>query len=295
MTDAPHEPDARDRKVRRIILIEGFANATMVATKVGVGMSTGSLAIIADAIHSVTDVLNNALAWLVIRVSASPADSDHPYGHRKFESLAVFVLATLLVVLAFELLVAALTREQSTVGGGPVALTLMLATLGINLALASWQRRWAQRLDSDILHADASHTLSDALTTVAVIVGWQLSVYGLPWLDRVAAVAVAGIVLWLAYGLFKRAVPILVDEAALDAAHVTGELNSLDGVRSVQHVRSRRIGTRLSVDLELCVDPALTIAGADSLRKKAEARLIARFGDIDAVIALVPGLNGERA
>lgn len=288
MTHTQIDPGLRDRQVRRVIIIEGLANATMVATKLAVGMSTGSLAIIADAVHSVTDVLNNGLAWLVMRVSSRPADHNHPYGHRKFESLAVFVLATLLVVIAFELLVAALKRETTAVSGGAFALTLMIGTLAVNLSLARWQRGWALRLDSDILHADATHTFADALTTVAVIVGWQLSIHVLPWLDHVTAVAVAGIVLWLAYGLFRRAVPILVDEAALDAGDIAGELVSLDGVLGIRHVRSRRVGTRLSVDLEMLVDPSLTIAGADRLRREADARLRARFGDVDAVIALVP-------
>lgn len=295
MTAAHIEPGHRDGQVRRVIIIEGLANAAMVVTKLSVGLSTGSLAIIADAVHSVTDVLNNAIAWLVMRVSSRPADRNHPYGHRKFESLAVFVLATLLVVIAFELLVAALKRDAATVGGGTFALAIMVATLAINLSLAWWQRGWARRLDSDILHADATHTLADALTTVAVIVGWQLSIRGLPWLDRVTAIAVSGIVLWLAYGLFRRAVPILVDEAALDAGAVTRELLALDGVHAVRHVRSRRIGARFSVDLELSVDPALTIAGADRLRRAAASRLAARFGDVDAVIALVPAAGEDRA
>ncbi len=294
MTGAHIEPGQRDRQVRRVIVIEGLANAAMVATKLAVGMTTGSLAIIADAVHSVTDVLNNALAWLVMRVSSRPADRDHPYGHRKFESLAVFVLATLLVVVAFELLAAAITRDTASVAGGTVALAIMIATLGINLSLAWWQRGWARRLGSDILHADASHTLADAFTTVAVIIGWQLSIRGLPWLDRVTAVAVAGIVLWLAYGLFRRAVPILVDEAALDAGEVSDELLAIDGVNAVQQVRSRRIGTRFSVDLELSVDPTLTIVGADRLRREAAMRLGARFGDVDAVIALVPATADTR-
>ena len=134
MTDAHIEAARRDRQVRRIIVIEGLANAAMVATKLGVGVYTGSLAIIADAVHSVTDVLNNGVAWLVMRVSSRPADHNHPYGHRKFESLAVFVLATLLVVIAFELLVAALTREAAAVGGGAVALVVMFATLAVNIA-----------------------------------------------------------------------------------------------------------------------------------------------------------------
>ena len=246
MNTAERVVSERDRQVRRVILIEGGANAIIVVTKLIVGVLTGSLAIVGDAIHSLTDLLNNVVTWLVMRVSESPADSNHPYGHRKFESLAVFGLAMLLVVLAFELLLAALRRDATDVASGPVALSIMIATLAVNIGIAWWQRRWAKRLDADILHADATHTFSDVLTTVAVIAGWQLSARGLPWLDTVTAVAVAGIVLWLAYGLFRRAVPILVDESGVDEQQIRAALAELDEGIVVTRARSRRTGGRLA-------------------------------------------------
>lgn len=288
MTGARIEPGQRDGQVRRIIVIEGLANAAIVVVKLVVGLATGSFALIGDAIHSLSDVANNVIAWLVMRVSASPADREHPYGHRKFEFLAVFVLATLLVVLALELIITALTRAETEVVSHPIALAAMLATLGVNLGLAAWQRGWARRLDAEILHADASHTFADALTTAAAIVGWQLAAYGLPWLDRAAGVAVAGIVLWLAYSLFRRAVPTLVDETGADAAAIESTLAPLDGVHAVQRIRSRRMGLKLSIDLELAVDAGLSIGAADALRRDAASRLAARFGDVDVVIAVVP-------
>ena len=92
----------KDKNVQRVILIEGSINFAVLIAKLAVGLSTGSLAIIGDAIHSLTDVVNNVVTWLVVKVSSSPADREHPYGHRKFETLAVFFLAALLVVLALE-------------------------------------------------------------------------------------------------------------------------------------------------------------------------------------------------
>ena len=82
----------RDRQVRRVIVIEGLANVAVLALKLVVGVSTGSLAVLGDALHSLSDVANNAVAWFVVRISSQPPDRDHPYGHRKFETLAVFVL-----------------------------------------------------------------------------------------------------------------------------------------------------------------------------------------------------------
>ncbi len=113
--------------------------------KLAVGISTGSLAIIGDAIHSFTDVLNNGVAWLVVKHSSAPPDAEHPYGHRKFETLAVFGLATLLAVFAFELALQAIRREDSVVTTGGWELLLMLAVLVINVVLSAWQRFWGPK------------------------------------------------------------------------------------------------------------------------------------------------------
>ena len=166
----------RDHQVRRIILVEGAANFLVLTAKLIVGLWTGSLAVLGDAIHSLTDVMNNAVAWTIVRLSGQPADREHPYGHRKFETLAVFGLATLLAVLALELAVHAIRRDASDVVHDVWALVVMLSVLAVNVVLASWQRYWAHRLRSDILLADANHTFGDVLTTIVVIGGWQLSI-----------------------------------------------------------------------------------------------------------------------
>ena len=117
----------RDKDIQRIIVIEGSANLVVLIAKAAVGVSTGSLAILGDAIHSLTDVINNVVAWLVIKVSSSPPDREHPYGHRKFETLAVFFLATLLAVLSFELAWHAITKDDTEIASSAWELGIMLA------------------------------------------------------------------------------------------------------------------------------------------------------------------------
>ena len=95
--------EQRNKLVLRVILYEGAANILVLGMKSAVGFTTGSMAVLADAVHSLTDVANNVIAWIVIRASHAPADREHPYGHRKFETLAVFSLAALLVAFGFEL------------------------------------------------------------------------------------------------------------------------------------------------------------------------------------------------
>ena len=278
----------RDKDIQRIIVIEGLANLMVLSAKAVVGVSTGSLAILGDAIHSLTDVINNVVAWLVIKVSSSPPDREHPYGHRKFETLAVFFLATLLAVLSFELAWHAITKDDTEIASSAWELGIMLAVLGVNISLATWQRMWARRLQSDILLADASHTFADVLTTIVVIAGWQLSSLGYLWLDRVCALAVAALVLYLSYSLFKRAAPILVDQFAINPELLSQTIKNVAGVCEIKRVRSRWIGSDKAIDLIISVDPKLTTDDSHKIASSIERLIEEEFDVSDISIHVEP-------
>ena len=282
--------EQRDRQVRRVIIIEGLANVAVLALKLAVGISTGSFAVLGDAIHSLGDVANNAVAWFVVRVSASPPDRHHPYGHRKFETLAVFVLATLLTVLGIELALGAVRREVQPTAGGRWALPVMFVVLLVNVLLATWEGAWARRLKSDILSADARHTLADVLTTVVVIVGWQVSARGYPWIDTACALAVALFVLSLAFGLFRRAIPVLVDRIAVEPESIIDAARAVPGVRRVKTVRSRSTGGSIAIDMVVTVDAGISTAAAHAIADDIEETLRARFAIEDATIHVEPEL-----
>lgn len=280
--------DTRDGQIRRVILLEGAANVAALLLKFGVALFTGSVAIMADAMHSLTDVANNFLAWFVARASTQPPDRKHPYGHRKFETLAVFGLATLLTVLAVELVLHALRREPEPIVQTPIGLAVMMLVLAINVGLATWERRWANRLNSPILHADATHTLVDVMTTVAVIIGWQLSAMGYRWLDTVCAIGVAGLVLYLAFGLYTRVVPVLVDEMSVDPDTLARSVQATDGVRDVRRVRSRWQGTARAVDMVITVDPDLPTIDAHEVADAVEQMLEEQYEVEDVSIHIEP-------
>ena len=280
--------DQRDTKILRIILLEGLANLSVLIIKLIVGLSTGSLAVLSDAVHSLTDIFNNIVAWFVTRHSLKPADSRHPYGHRKFETVAVFALAALLVILAFELAVHAITRETTEITTGILELGLMLGVLTINFIISIWQRSWALRLKSDILTADANHTLSDVLITISVIVGWQLSAMGWIWVDQLCALLVAGLILYLAYVLFRRTMPVLLDERAVDPEKLNAALLEVDGVLAIRRIRSRWIGSTRAVDLVIEVDAKLPTEAAHEITERLETLLEDQFEAKDISIHVEP-------
>ena len=278
----------RDKQVRRVIFIEGSANLLVLILKTIVGLSTGSMAILADAAHSLTDITNNIVAWIVMHFSSMPADREHPYGHRKFETMAVFILASILMVLAFEIAFNAVRKEQVEVVSSNVELMLMLSVLVINILITSWQHRWAKRLDSDILRADATHTFADVLTTIVVIAGWQLSAMGYVWVDRLCAIAVAGVIVYLAFGLFKRTMPVLLDEYAIDPEEISRLVNNVTGVKSVYRIRSRWIGNTSAVDLIISVDPSLTTEQSHNITDEIESLIEKYFAVTDISIHVEP-------
>lgn len=278
----------RDKKVQQIILLEGSANILVLIAKLWVGFTTGSLAILGDAIHSLTDIINNILALFVVRLSTLPPDREHPYGHRKFETLAVFFLASLLTVLAFELALRAIQKEETQILSSPVELVIMLGVLIVNISIATWQRIWARKLHSDILMADASHTFADVLTTVVVILGWQLSAMGYLWLDRACALAVSALIFYLAYSLFKKAKPILVDEFALDPELLTRTIQHVKGVQQVNRVRSRWIGSEIAIDIVITVDANLSTDDSHEISSQIESLIEDKFGVTDISVHVEP-------
>jgi len=215
--------------VERVLIIEGIANLTVMLAKATVGFQTGSIAVIGDAIHSLADFANNVVAFIATRIASAPPDSEHPYGHRKFETLAVFGIATLLSVLAIEIILGALDREPREISTEPWSLATMLGVLVVNLAIATWENRWARRLASEILRADARHTISDVLTTVAVIAGWQLAANGYRWLDALASFIVAAMIFYLAYGLFQKAIPVLVERSIANPEALSNAASAVAG------------------------------------------------------------------
>jgi cation diffusion facilitator family transporter len=277
----------RDRRVSRVLWTEGSFNAAAVAAKLVVGISTGSAAVIGDAIHSLADLANNAVALVAMRLSSQPPDAEHPYGHRKYESLAVFGAATLLSVLALEIALRAFDPVSKSVTHSSWSLGVMLAVLGGNFALATWQNYWARRLESDILAADARHTVSDVLTTVAVIAGWQFAARGYPWLDTATAIAVSALILTLAYGLFRRAIPILVDERAAAAEELSAVVNQVAGVKQTRRVRSRS-GPSASADVVVSVDADLSTSEAHDIADEIERVVRERFPIVDVSVHIEP-------
>jgi cation diffusion facilitator family transporter len=285
---AASAPANRDRLVERVLIREALANLAVMFAKALVGFHTGSIAVLSDAVHSLADFANNIVAFIATRIASTPPDQDHPYGHRKFETLAVFGIATLLSVLAIEIVLGAIDRDPRVITQQRWGLVLMLGVLVVNIAVAIWENRWARRLDSDILRADARHTLSDVLTTVAVIAGWQLAANGYRWLDALASIIVAAMILYLAYGLFQKAIPVLVERSIANPEALSSVASAVSGVQETRRVRSREGGSGPAIELVVSVDPNLSTADSHAIADEIERAIGEKFSVNDVTVHIEP-------
>lgn len=286
------------RAVQRVLLITLALNLAVVALKATVGWMTGSLSLLADALHSVTDSANNVLGLATNRLANPRPDRDHPYGHQKFEAIGALGIAAFLGIACFEILKSAVERIVS--GGNPVtmsatALWIMLLVLGINIFVATYERRVGLALNSKILVADAHHTMGDIWTTIVVIAGligvWQ----GLTWLDIALAFPVALLVFKSGWTVLRDNLPWLVDEMAIAPEAIHRQVMQVPGVINCHSIASRGLlGRQVFIDMHLVVQPN-DIRAAHTVTEAVENRLEELYGPARITIHLEPREYTEEA
>jgi len=243
-TDAPAPTtSATVRRVLRRLLV---ANLAVVVAKALAGWWAGSLAVLSDAVHSLTDAANNLVGIWLIRAAAKPPDREHPYGHAKLEPIGAFVVSAVMGVVAYEIGREAVLRlwAGATVSLAltPLTFAVMLGTLAVNLLVVWYERRAGHQLGSPFLLADAQHTLSDVYVTVGVLVGLVGMWLGWTWLDPVVSLAVVAAVGWGAYHVLVTAINELMDTAAVEDERLIALARQHPDVVEVRHVRSRGRG-----------------------------------------------------
>ena len=284
--------------VRKVLLITLLLNLFVMALKATIGWWTGSLSLLADALHSITDSANNILGLITSRFSSPRPDRDHPYGHQKFEAVGALGIAAFLGIACFEILQGAIGRILS--GLQPVKITeselwLLLIVLGVNIFVAFYERREGQRVSSPILIADAKHTMSDVWVTITVLAGligiWQGRVFNLPqlqWLDVILAFPVALLVFWSGWQVIKENLPWLVDEIAIAPEAIHAIAMSVPGVINCHDIASRGLlGRQVFIEMHLIVD-AVDVETAHRITETVEAKLEERFSPVRVLIHVEP-------
>jgi cation diffusion facilitator family transporter len=269
-------PTSAPALVRRVFLGLLVANLAVVAAKLAVGIASGSLAILGSALDSGVDALSNVLALIVVGVAAKEPDEDHPYGHGKFETLGALAIVGFLSISCFELIRGAVNHLVSgthRITISDLQLAILVLTLGLNVFVTRYEHRRGTELGSELLIADAAHTGADVVITVGVLVGVLLTRQGWWWIDSWLAIVVAFAIVWVAYRILARTVPVLVDQRALPTSDIQQTAQAVSGVKSAYGIRSRGPTDLRYAEVTIAVDRHADVESAHAIADEVEERL----------------------
>jgi cation diffusion facilitator family transporter len=278
-------------QVTKVLYRVLFLNLAVALIKIVLGYSTGAVSILSDGFHSLTDSASNVVALIGVSVARQPPDANHPYGHRKYETIASLGILVFLVVVLVEVLTAATDRF---VNGGtprvfPEGIAVMTFTLVVNLWVVSYEVREGRRLQSEVLHADAKHTRSDVLTTGAVLGALMGVWFGYPLLDPMAAVLVAGFIGHACWGIAQEASRILADEIVIPEAQVRDVVQSVPEVLGCEKIRTRGSADYAFLDLHLWLNGNTPLMEAHATSHVVKDKLMTKFPQlVDVVIHIEP-------
>ena len=278
--------------MQRTLAVVLALNAIVAAVKIVVGVRTGSLTVLGAALESGLDMLNNIIGMMLVAVAAREPDEDHPYGHDKFETLGALGIVGFLSISCFELLrggIGALVRQHSPHHIAPIDVSIIIATLVVNIFVVWFERRRGHALHSAFLLADAAHTSSDILVTLMALTSLAVSRVGWPWLDAVLAIGVALIIAWSGVQILRESIPVLVDERAIDADDFRAVVRGVPQIRDVRDVRSRFTASgQLFAEVTIAVSGESSVDEAHRLADAVEAAIEREFGAAKVTVHIEP-------
>lgn len=278
----------------RVTYVAALVNLLLTAVKIGFGIVGHSAALIADGIHSLSDLLSDAFVLIAIKLGSREADREHPYGHRRFETLATVLLGIGLIAIAggivWDVAKRLLHPELLLI---PSRETLGIAAFSIlaNEWLFQYTKRIAKRTRSKLLLANAWHHRSDALSSVVVLVGIIAVLLGYPFADAVAAILVALMVARIGLNLVLESVKELVDTSLPDelVQEIRQVILETDGVQGIHLLRTRQMGEDAFIDAHIVVDPRITVSEGHMIADKVRDLLIEEFDDVmDVLVHIDP-------
>ena len=287
------------REKRGVALNSVIAAVFITIFKVIVGVTTGSLGIISEAAHSAFDLLAAIITLFSVRVSDKPADADHQYGHGKVENFSAFLETGLLLLTCLWILWEAMRRmffSHREIEPSPAAFVVLFVSMGVDWWRSRALKRMASKYDSQALEADALHFGTDIWSSGVVALGLALVLAGrhwkIPWLadaDPIAAIFVAGVIMYVSWRLARQTIDALLDAAPPGArARIMYELGGVNGVVDVERTRIRRAGNRYFADLTLGLHRNVTFQRSEQVSLEATDAVRRVLPNADVVIHSVP-------
>jgi cation diffusion facilitator family transporter len=279
--------ESRDlRQIRRVLILTMLLNFSAMGIKIVAGVLTGALSLFADGLDSLLDGLSNAIGLAGLYIAGKPPDAEHPYGHRKFETIAALSISFLIFLVCWQLLQAAWGRlsQEASPQIGSWTIAAMLVAMVIQALTSYYELRAGKRLQSEVLKADALHTRASILVSLSVLVGLILVGLGYPQADPIATVLVAIFIAKIGVDILRETIPVLVDQATIDPRQIGEIVHAVGGVESFHRVRSRGAEGSAAVDLHVRVSPNKTVQEADAIASEVRRRLLALESVTDVTV-----------
>lgn len=280
----------REKEIYKVTLVGSAGNAALLTFKFIAGVMGNSSAMIADAVHSLSDFVTDILVLAFVSISAKPQDTSHDYGHGKFETIASFLIGLALVAAATGIVVSGAMKLWAWWGGaelespGWIALWAAVLSIVIKELLYQYTARRGRKLDSQVMIANAWHHRSDALSSVGAAAGIGLALWlGQHWavFDPLASVVVGLMLLRVAYELLKTSINELTESSlpAETEQEIEQIILSFGDVRQPHNLRTRRIGNRIAIEAHVRMDGRLPLETVHERATTIERKLKERFGN----------------
>lgn len=284
------ELNQRTRTIQTVTIWGAVGNLALSIFKLIAGLLGRSTAMVADAIHSFSDLVSDFVVIVFARIAGKGKDKGHDYGHGKFETLATLVVSLLLLAVGGKMIASSIIRVQTVLGGGTlempglIALIAAVASIAVKEILYQWTAREGRKISSQAMIANAWHHRSDALSSVGSLIGiGGAMLLGGKWviLDPLAGGIISIVIIIVAVRMAGPALSELTDASLPDETEnrISEIISSVKGVRGVHDLKSRRCGSYSIVDAHIVVDPEMTVAAAHDITEVAEDNLRKEFGE----------------
>jgi cation diffusion facilitator family transporter len=280
----------REKEIYKVTLIGSAGNAALLTFKFIAGVMGHSSAMIADAVHSLSDFVTDLLVLVFVSISAKPQDQSHDYGHGKFETIASFLIGLALVAAATGIVVSGSAKlwdwwcGEQLESPGWIALWAALLSIVIKELLYQYTARKGKALDSQVMVANAWHHRSDALSSIGAAIGVGGAIWlGQRWavLDPMASIVVGLMLVKVAYELLKTSIGELTERSLPDdiEQEIMEIIQSYDDVQEPHNLRTRRIGNRIAIEAHVRMDGQLPLTIVHERATTIERKLKERFGE----------------
>lgn len=281
----------KSKKVQRILIYVLFLNLAVAFAKIIYGNLTSTLSMIADGYHSLFDGVSNIIGLAGSFIASRPPDSDHPYGHQKYETVASIFIALLLIFVGVEIFRDALNRflVKSTPEVTDISYLVMFGTMFINYLVTRYEHKQGVSLRSQVLIADSMHTRSDIYVSLSVIVSLTAINLGFSMMDPLVALMIAFLIFKAGYGIIKESSRSLLDMSRIEEKEICDLVMGIEGVKGCHKIRTRGSMGDIKVDMHLLVRSDMPLEDAHIITHMVSKKLKGEYKDIsDVVIHLEP-------